>query len=129
MEVQLGHPVGKSCCRPQYFSKGEFIVIHNNGIHVVSLAFCGCETAATYSQQLLRIRWLPATSDRPRTAATFQVLEEFQLLSLESKLSSYDFYNALARRSDNTGLRPPKVRDLFLLHPCANNVRHVMTNF
>ena len=80
LNVQLGHPVGERCCRPQGVTKGEFVVIHSNGIHVINLAFCGCETAETYSRQLLRYHWLPATDDRPRTAATFQVLEEFHLL-------------------------------------------------
>ena len=119
LTVQLGHPVGEKCFLPRYFFKGEFVVIHSNGIHVVSLAFCGCTSAETYTRQLLRMRWFPATSDRPRTAAMFQVLEEFQLLSLVSKISGYDFYSALARRSDNTGLRPPKVCSPFLLHLCG----------
>jgi len=105
----LGHPVGERCPGPQSTSKDGFVVVHNNGIHMVSLTFCGCETAETHYRQLLRVRWLPATSDRPRTAATFHVLEDFHLVLLESKLSCYDFYNALARRTDNTGLHPPKV--------------------
>jgi len=127
LNVQLGHPVGERCCRPQGVTKGKFVVIHSNGIHVINLAFCGCETAKTYFRQLLCYCycWLPATDDRPRTAATFQVLEEFRLLSLESKLSCYEFYNALAHHSDNTGLQPPKVCHnlLFLL------VRLVTSNF
>ncbi|KAI6156579.1 hypothetical protein BKA82DRAFT_4325506 [Pisolithus tinctorius] len=108
--VQLGHPIGKRCCRPWSVLKDEFVVMHRNGIHIVSLTFCGCETADSYTRQLLRIRWLPATSDKPRTAAMFRVLEDFHLLSLESKLSCYEFYSALSRRSDNTGLNPPKAR-------------------
>ena len=110
MNVQLGHPVGEQCSRPRPVPKGEFVVVHDNGVHVVSLTFCGCETAGTYFRQLLRVRWFPATSDKPRTAATFCVLEHFHILSLESKISCYDFYNALSRLSDNTGLNPPKVR-------------------
>jgi hypothetical protein len=58
------------------------------------------------------MRFFPASSDKPRTAATFNLLEEFHLLSLESKVSAYEFYNALSRRSDNTGLAPPKVRSM-----------------
>ena len=109
LTVQLGHPIGERCHRPRSIPKDEFVVVHNNGIHVVCLTFCGCETAETLSRQLLRIRWFPATSDMPRTAATFCVLEDFHLLSLESKLSCSEFYSALSRRSDNTGLNPPKV--------------------
>ena len=46
---------------------------------------------------------------QPRTAATFSLLEEFHLLSLESKILTYQYYNSLARRIDNTGLFPVKV--------------------
>ena len=109
LNVQLGHPGGERCARPQSISKEGFIVVHNNSIHIISLTFCRCETAETHYRQLLRVRWLPATSDRPRTATTFCVLEDFHLLSLESKLSCYDFYNALAQHTDNTSLNLPKV--------------------
>jgi len=101
--------VGEQCSRPRPVPKGEFVVVHDNGVQVVSLTFCGCETAETYFQQLLYVCWFPATSDKPRTMATFCMLEHFHILSLESKISCYDFYNALSHLSDNTGLNPPKV--------------------
>ncbi|KAI5999770.1 hypothetical protein F5J12DRAFT_906675 [Pisolithus orientalis] len=81
--VQLGHPIGERCCRPQSVLKDEFVVMYRNGIHIVSLTFCG---------------------------SMFQVLEDFHLLSLESKLSCYKCYSTLSRCSDNTGLNPPKAR-------------------
>lgn len=109
LNVQLGHPVSEKCCRPWSVLKDEFLIVHINSIHVVGLTFCGCETAETHSRQLLRMCWLPTTSDQPRTVATFHVLENFHILSLESKLSCYEYYNALSRHSDNTGLNPPKV--------------------
>ncbi|KAG1751487.1 uncharacterized protein EDB91DRAFT_1326886 [Suillus paluster] len=49
-----------------------------------------------------------ATSTDPRTAATFTVLEHFHLLSFESKVSAFEFYHCIARRSDNTGVNPIK---------------------
>ncbi|KAL6303051.1 hypothetical protein BKA93DRAFT_818202 [Sparassis latifolia] len=53
---------------------------------------------------------LPATSVDPKTAATFRLLETFHLISAQSKISGYEFYTALARRTDNTGVNPPKDR-------------------
>ena len=97
----------------------DFVIINSNGIHSVTLRFCGCETTDSHLQQLLRSRLFPATMDRPKTAAMFTVLEEFHLLSLESKVSAYHFYNALARRNNNDGLSSLKVR--FSL----NNYLHV----
>ena len=97
---------------------------------MVRLAFCGCETAETLSRQLLRIRWFPATSDMPHTAATFCVLEDFHLLSLKSKLSCSEFYSALSRRLDNTGLHQPKVRHNLLSKLVSLSVvRFVTSNF
>ena len=130
LNVQLGHPIGEQCCNPQTVPKDEFVVLHSNGIHIVSIAFCGCETANTYSQQLLCAHWFPATSEQPCTTATFQLLEHFHLLSLESKLSCYEFYNALFRLSDNTGLNPPKVHHHLTSWCCVfNHVRLVTNNF
>lgn len=59
--------------------------------------------------------WFPVTSSRPRTAATFCVLEHFQLLSLESKISVYEYYSSISKLVDNTGLVDVKVRYLLLV--------------
>ena len=49
--------------------------------------------------------WFLCTSVDPRSAVTFCVLEEYQLLLFKSKASSYEFYQALSCRQDNTGER------------------------
>lgn len=107
--VQLGHTSGQPCCLPKSPYSDDFVIIDSNGIHPVTLRYCGCESAGTVTQQLLRYRLFPASTDKPRTAATFGVLEKYHLLSLESKVSAYHFYNSLARCTDNTGLSPAKV--------------------
>lgn len=107
--IQLGHTTRQPCYLPKPPYSDDFVVIDSNGIHSVTLRFCGCESAATPVQQLLRHRLFPASTDKPRTAATFRVLEEYHLLSLESKVSAYHFYSSLVRRTDNTGLSSPKV--------------------
>ncbi|KAF8835188.1 hypothetical protein BDN67DRAFT_992518 [Paxillus ammoniavirescens] len=108
LRIQLGHPLGEACCRPQPHSakSDEFVVIHINGIHVVHLDFCGCKMAETLTHQLLCMQWFPASSDKPRTAATFTILEQFHLLSFKSKVSTYEFYNLLTWQTNNTGLQP-----------------------
>ncbi|KAG2128890.1 uncharacterized protein EDB93DRAFT_1095797 [Suillus bovinus] len=47
---------------------------------------------------------VPSTTSDPKTAATFCILEQYHLLSFESKMSAYEFYHALNQMSDNTGL-------------------------
>ncbi|KIK98410.1 hypothetical protein PAXRUDRAFT_31186 [Paxillus rubicundulus Ve08.2h10] len=108
LRVQQGHCIGDKCCRPHPVAKDEFVILHSNGIHTVSVDFCGCETAETPSNQLLCMHFFPATSNKLHTAASFTLLKEFHLLSLESKVSAYKFYNVLSHHSDNSGLAPPK---------------------
>ncbi|KAG1818518.1 uncharacterized protein BJ212DRAFT_1497077 [Suillus subaureus] len=49
----------------------------------------------------------------PKTAVTFHVLEHYHLLSFESKVSAFEFYNVCSWMSNNNGLLPIKVNLLF----------------
>ncbi|KAG1775017.1 hypothetical protein EV702DRAFT_973867, partial [Suillus placidus] len=109
LHVQLGHPGGAKCLLPKRAFNDDFTLIDTNGIHKISLDFCGCETAQMHMKQLLRTTWFPVTTTDPRTTATFRILEQYHILSFESKCSSYEFYHTIARLSDNTGLYPRKV--------------------
>jgi CxC2 like cysteine cluster associated with KDZ transposases len=115
LRIQLGHAPSHRCYNPRPSSGNNFIVVDTNGIHEVALDFCGCDTAQLRYKQLLRARWYPATTTDPQTAATFNVLEHYHLLSYESKVSAYEFYHSLARRSDNTGLSTIRVSVKFIL--------------
>ena len=97
------------CYLPKAPHSDDFVIIDSNGIHSISLHFCGCETADMHIQQLLQQRLFPASTDWPRTAAMFGILEEYHLLSLELKVSAHHYYTALARHNNNTGMMPPKV--------------------
>ncbi|KAJ7148837.1 hypothetical protein C8R46DRAFT_820135, partial [Mycena filopes] len=70
-----------------------------------SLDYCGCGTGGPKTLQLLRAGLYPSTIINPRTAATFEVLDRFQILSYESKSSTYEFHHSLARETNNTGLK------------------------
>ena len=111
LRFQLGHLDGV-CSLPQPAFNDDFVVIHINGIHEVAVDYCGCQQLLPKTIQLLRARLFPSTVIDPKTAATFHVLEAFQMLSFTSKVSAYEFYQALARRTDNTGTSPPPVRIL-----------------
>ncbi|KAF8191380.1 hypothetical protein BJ912DRAFT_849516 [Pholiota molesta] len=100
---QLGHPLGEPCHFPVRSSHSTFTVIDTNGIHEVTLNYCGCGTPAPHFVQLLRFGWFPSTVGFPRSAATLRVLRTFQILSFESKSSAFEYYQSLARLSDNTG--------------------------
>lgn len=109
LRVQLGHQPGEICVNPKPAFNDDFTILDNHGVHAIGLDFCACESAKAPPIQLLRRRWYPATGTYPRSAATFRLLETFQLLSFESKVSGHEFYRSLARRTDNMGIEPTKV--------------------
>ncbi|KAG1883671.1 hypothetical protein F4604DRAFT_1878922 [Suillus subluteus] len=80
LRIQLGHQIRDACCNPCRAFNNDFVIIDTTGIHEVALDFCGCRTMQTH----------------------------YHLLSFESKASAYEFYQGLARLSDNTGIKPPK---------------------
>lgn len=113
LRIQLGHPTGKRCPAPTPAT--NFTILDTYAIHEVSLDFCGCETATNPIDQLLRAQLYPATMVHPRTAATFKLLKRYELLSFESKCSAYQYYQSIARESDNTGVSHLRVRSLGLI--------------
>ncbi|KAG1879782.1 hypothetical protein F4604DRAFT_1679367 [Suillus subluteus] len=111
LRVQLENPAGAKCLFPKRAFNDDFTLIDTNGIHEIGLDFCGCETAQTHMKQLLHMAWFPATTTDPCTAATFQILEQYHILSFESKCSSYELYHTIMQLLDNTGLYPRKYQD------------------
>jgi hypothetical protein len=114
--VQIGHQPGELC---QFAKKGhkDFVVVHTNGIHLVNLYFCGCTSSPEPRRQLLREQWWPATVIDPQTVVTFAVLNIFHRLSLQGKVSAYDFYGSLKNATDGFGLSKPPVSTN--IHTCA----------
>ncbi|TDL13645.1 hypothetical protein BD410DRAFT_735067, partial [Rickenella mellea] len=105
LRVQLGHH-GGPCTVPERAQR-PLTVVDTTGIHRVYVDYCGCgESGGVFHHriQLLRHRWFPATLDRPSTVMTFDALEMFHNLTLQSKTTFYDFYHTLVRRTDNTGI-------------------------
>ncbi|KAG1814844.1 hypothetical protein EV424DRAFT_1473281 [Suillus variegatus] len=96
VRFQLGHPIGVQCVNPIPTFNNDFVILDYNGVH---------ESAQPHITQLLRVRLFPTTTLDPKSAATFRVLEYFQMLSFESKVSVWEFYNTVARLTDNTGTR------------------------
>ncbi|OJT08336.1 hypothetical protein TRAPUB_763 [Trametes pubescens] len=110
VRVQLGHALGDPCPRAKPAFGDDFVLLDVMGIHEIGLDYCGCYLSQPYHIQLLRSSWFPATTVNPKTAATFRILESFQILSNQSKVSAWEYYSSLARMTDNTGTNPPKDR-------------------
>ncbi len=123
LKIQLGHPIGSTCPSPTQAFNDDFTIINDNGIHQVSLMYCGCQQAHRHIIQLLRAQLFPSTTINPRTAATFRVLETFQMLGFTAKTTLLDFYKALEARTDNTGTAlPPVHSSIFITTPLPNAV-------
>ncbi|KAL0576618.1 hypothetical protein V5O48_005376 [Marasmius crinis-equi] len=108
--IQLNHVSG-TCSNPVKCYQ-HLVVIHTNGIHRVNFQFCGCAKAIPQHLQLLRRNLYPTNIKKGRisTVITFQYLEYLQIHTLTTKGSIHDFYRAVERLSDNTGLKRPKPR-------------------
>jgi len=105
----LGHN-GNPC--PANSPHRQLTVIDVNGWHKVRVVFCKCGASGVsheHYRQLIRMRWYPASFNRPKTAFTFDVLETYHKVTLQGKLNLYDFYHAIMHKSDNQGRSKPLV--------------------
>ena len=104
--IQLGHVDGESCACPEP-APANFMVLDTNGWHPVTLAYCKCDNrgrAGTRVQQLLRYELYPATLGEPSTCATLRLLDTYHALTLQSKITVYDYYVSLKNMTDATGI-------------------------
>ncbi len=112
--VQLGHPAGTRCPLP-VTTTNSFTVIHTNGIHSISLYFCGCTAATPNYIQLLRSSWYPSTPREPRTALSFSLLRLFHNLNCLGKLPAWDLWKALETMTEHRTSNPAPQRYKVLL--------------
>ncbi|KAJ7686283.1 hypothetical protein B0H17DRAFT_940549 [Mycena rosella] len=76
-----------------------FTITHTNGVHRTLIHRCGHKTDPV--EPLMKSQLFPATFDKPATAYTFQVMQNFHIHNLESKQSAYDYCGSLMRLTDN----------------------------
>ncbi|KAF8994207.1 hypothetical protein BDZ89DRAFT_972414, partial [Hymenopellis radicata] len=108
LRVYLGHDDGSRCFMPRV-DPHPIVVMHVTGLHEVSVRYCNCLESIPRRQQLLRFGWYPATVHQPKTCATLQLLDLFHGLTLNGKLSAYNFYKTLVYITDALGITVPKV--------------------
>lgn len=104
---QLGH--GGATCPFAPLMARPLVVLHINGIHNIRYRLCDCSGAPRPRIQMLRSSLFPATLVDPGTCATFQLLREYHILSLQAKLSMHHYYVSLEHQTSNTGLHSPTV--------------------
>jgi hypothetical protein len=97
--VTLDHTDGSRCFSTS--RKRILNVVHTNGIHQLAVCQCDCSMEelrrpAISPGQLLSNKLFPATHDRPNTVFTFQVLELFNQLNLESYINVNQFCDTMS---------------------------------
>ncbi|KIJ36841.1 hypothetical protein M422DRAFT_50824 [Sphaerobolus stellatus SS14] len=88
LRVSLGH-AGKQCDHPVPGPKDSTVLGYTRSI---------------LTSQLLAVGWYPTSTGRPKSAISFNLLRNFDILRLQSKLSAYDFYKALERITENASI-------------------------
>ena len=88
-QVNLGHE-GLPCPHP-LAKVHNFTAVDVSSVHSVHLCYCGCQSAPEQCIQLLWHGWFPASMKSPETAFTFDFLNTFHLLNLQSKLHYMTF--------------------------------------
>ncbi|KAF7371877.1 hypothetical protein MVEN_00044900 [Mycena venus] len=78
-----------------------FTLCDHNGFHTRLIQFCACNKSQRW-EQLLAVRLFPSTVKQPQTAFTFNVMRQFQVHSLASKKSAYDYVKALSQLTNNS---------------------------
>lgn len=123
--IRLGHRLGEHCINPKPSPGDGFVIIDTYGVHDVALAFCGCANAQSNTTQLLRAGLFPATTQHPETAATFNTLEYFHMLTFESKASAFEYFNTISRLTDNTGtVDVPVGHSVQVMLPSVTNIEY-----
>ncbi|PPQ82484.1 hypothetical protein CVT26_012847 [Gymnopilus dilepis] len=113
LKIQLNH-MGLVCPSPVPCHT-NMLVLHTNGIHEVSILYCGCDRAIPQHIQLLRRRLYPSSQLNVKNCATFELLRHLHHFSLATKASTYDFYRGLELSTTGLGIDVPKSRYRALL--------------
>ncbi|KAH8792267.1 hypothetical protein DL96DRAFT_1829149 [Flagelloscypha sp. PMI_526] len=87
----LGH-FGRLCPFPSEPTK--LVVMDINGVHQVEVCSCTCRPMS-FSEELLRHGWYPATVSKPQTVVTLRCLDFYRSLCVVGNVNVHDFVRSL----------------------------------
>ncbi|KAG2070067.1 hypothetical protein BDR04DRAFT_1118593 [Suillus decipiens] len=77
-------------------------IIHSTGVFVHNIVWYDCPgTKNQWHLQLLKAGLFPASTTRPQTAFTFEVLDHFLIDALECKTSASSFFEKICQMTNN----------------------------
>ncbi|KAG1869632.1 hypothetical protein F4604DRAFT_1881481 [Suillus subluteus] len=77
------------------------VIIDKSGVHCLEIRCCDCPNALSPDIQMFRHGFFPASFNRPKTAFTFSVLDDFLLDNLECGTSAMNYYSKLRRMTSS----------------------------
>ena len=91
--------------KPHHLSPGTdrscLTLVHTSGVHFCDVRYCNCPGAETSHLQLATAGLFLATVKEPRTAFTFQVLDDFIWDNVECGTLAMNYYSKLRRVTSN----------------------------
>jgi CxC2 like cysteine cluster associated with KDZ transposases len=87
------------------------VIVARTGVHNLNVIMCQCPDADPMDIQLLKMQLYPASFVQPRTAFTFNVLDDFLLDKLEAGNNANNYYSKLRRLTSSTF--PHRVRNRY----------------
>ncbi|KAG1884743.1 hypothetical protein F4604DRAFT_1919247 [Suillus subluteus] len=123
-------------CRDPEFQPKEntMVIIDKSGVHRLEIRCCDCPNALSPDIQMFRHGFFPASFNRPKTAFTFRVLDDFLLDNLECRHLSdellqqapaNDLQHVSTPCSGNT-MPPPSTRHDIDKACCKDRYRELM---
>ncbi|KIM56213.1 hypothetical protein SCLCIDRAFT_74076, partial [Scleroderma citrinum Foug A] len=76
-------------------------LVHTNGVHFCDIWYCSCDGSEESHLQLMMAGLFPATMKSPRSAFTFQVLDDFIRDNVECGTTAMNYYSKLQRLTSN----------------------------
>lgn len=126
LRIQLGHCVG-DWCPNQRSAHRDFVLIAENGLHLIHVDFCGCRDAPEPYEQLLDYGWWPTSSREPQSAVKMSCLRLAHILNLQGKLPPTDFYLGLEQLDNGHGLAKKEIIRVRLSRPEIIDLTYVST--
>lgn len=74
-------------------------VVDRSGVYEFPVVWCTCKATPRH-EQLFDMRLYPASQTTPKTAFTFDVLDDFLIANFESKEPAHSYYRRLVRHSN-----------------------------
>lgn len=86
---------------PTVTEKPTTTIVDKSGVHLMCIRYCKCPGAVSHDKQLFQMGMFPASFNRPKTAFTFTVLDDFLLDNLECGTSAMNYYSKLRWLTDS----------------------------